>query len=130
MNDVSLDALAPQPAGEPETVTTGLEGDRDAGDRAAGLNGFVLPAVQKAQQPFWVRLKLLERMAFNAWHHGGHEPAGLAHLDDGDDRAVLYEGTPGSAQVMALGHGALLWLAPPAMMHWPRRIPIASDQSG
>src|SRR5688572_22348669 len=69
-------------------------------------------------------------MAFNAWHYGGHEPAGQAHLDDGDDCAVLYEGTPGSAQVMALGHGALLWLAPPAMMHCPRRVPIASDPSG
>src|SRR4051812_22555858 len=123
MNDIGLNAPRPQPAGEPEAVTTRLEGDCDAGDRAAGLDGLVLPVAQKAQQAFWVRLQLLERMAFNAWHYSGYEPAGLAHLDDGDDRAVLHEGTPGSAQVLALGHGALLWLAPPAMMHRPRRIP-------
>jgi hypothetical protein len=47
MNDVGLDAARPQPAGEPEAVTAGLEGDGNARDRAAGLNGFVLPVPQK-----------------------------------------------------------------------------------
>jgi hypothetical protein len=130
MNDVGLDALTPQPAGEPETVTAGLEGDRDAGDRAACLSGLALPVAQKAQQPVLVRLQLLEGMAIKAWHHGGHEPAGLAHLDDCDDRAVLHECTPGPAQVIGLWHdGALLWLTPPTMMHCPRRVPIASSSN-
>src|SRR3712207_3993980 len=120
MNDIGLNAPRPQPAGQPEAVTTGLEGDRDARDRAAGLDGLALPVAQKAQQVFLIRLELLERMAIDAWHHGRHEPACLAHFDDCDDRAVLRECTPAPAQVVGLWHEALHLLAPSAMMHCPR----------
>ena len=37
VDDVRLDAARPQPAGQPEAVAAGLEGDRDARDRAPAL---------------------------------------------------------------------------------------------
>ena len=47
---------------------------------------------------------------FNGWrsrYDTGNEPARLAHLNDGDQRAVRFEGIEGSAQVVQLLHGVL-----------------------
>jgi hypothetical protein len=54
--------------------------------------------VQQGKQPFWVRLQLLARLTLNAGKHAGNEPARLAQLDDGNDRAILVQGDEGSAQ--------------------------------
>jgi hypothetical protein len=40
----------------------------------------------------------------NAWKHTGNQPARLAHLDDGNDRAFLVQSDEGPAQVVRLGH--------------------------
>src|SRR4030081_3351832 len=56
----------------------------------------------------------------------GNQPTRLAHLDDGNDRAILGQGDEGPAQVVRLGHqgtesvrcsddGAISW--PPAPYH-------------
>src|SRR4030081_3872263 len=34
----------------------------------------------------------------------GNQPTRLAHLDDGNDRAILVQGDEGPAQVVRLGH--------------------------
>src|SRR6202035_228646 len=36
--------------------------------------------------------------------HTGNQPTRLAHLDDGNDRAILVQGDEGPAQVVRLGH--------------------------
>src|SRR5207248_8977397 len=65
---------------------------------------LVTPAMQQAKQPFCARLQLLAWLALNAGKHTGNQPTRLAHLDDGNDRAILVQGDEGPAQVVRLGH--------------------------
>src|SRR5436309_10220016 len=104
MDHMRLHLARPQPARQPEAVTTGFEGQCNPRDLAAGLDRLVAPAMQQAKQPFWTRLQLLARLALNAGKHTGNQPTRLAHLDDGNDRAILVQGDGGSAQVVRLGH--------------------------
>src|SRR5438270_289750 len=104
MDHVSLDATRRKPARQPEAVAAGFEGNRNPHDRAPGPDRLILPAMQQAKQPFWVRLELLARLTLNAGKHAGNEPARLAQLDDGYHRAILVQGDEGSAQVVRLGH--------------------------
>jgi hypothetical protein len=62
--------------------------------------------MQQRKQPFWARLELIARLTLNAGKHAGDQPARLAQLDDGYDRAILVQGDEGSAQVVWLGHRA------------------------
>src|SRR6202007_13259 len=80
------------------------EGQRNPRDLAAGLDRLVAPAMQQAKQPFCTRLQLLAWLALNAGKHTGNQPTRLAHLDDGNDRAILVQGDEGPAQVVRLGH--------------------------
>jgi hypothetical protein len=59
--------------------------------------------MQQTKQPFWARLELLARLTLNPGKHAGNEPARLAQLDDGNDRAILVQGDEGSAQVVSAG---------------------------
>ncbi len=95
---MSLDATRLEPARQPEAVATGFEGQRNPRDRAAGPDRLILPAMQQAKQPFWVRIELLAWLTLNAGKHAGNEPTRLAQLDDGNDRAILVQGDEGSAQ--------------------------------
>jgi hypothetical protein len=104
VDHVSLDATRLKPARQPEAVATGFEGKRNPRDRAAGPDRLILPALQQGKQPFWARLQLLARLTLNPGKHAGNEPARLAQLDDGNDRAILVQGDEGSAQVGRLGH--------------------------
>ncbi len=61
---------------------------------------------QPKQRPF-VRFQLLCRMALNSRNDPADEPARLAHLDDGDQRAILIQSGEASAQVIRLRHRAL-----------------------
>src|SRR5580704_15405922 len=60
--------------------------------------------MQQAKQPFCTRLQLLAWLALNAGKHTGNQPTRLAHLDDGNDRAILVQGDEGPAHVVRLGH--------------------------
>src|SRR5438105_5574157 len=104
MDHVSLDATRRKPARQPEAVAAGFEGNRNPRDGAAGPDRFILPAMQQAKEPFWARLELLARLTLNAGKHAGDQPARLAHLDNGYDRAILVQGDEGPAQVVRLGH--------------------------
>src|SRR5262249_180587 len=104
MDHVSLDAARRKPARQPEAVAAGFESQRNPRDRAAGPNRLILPAIQQAKQPFWVRIELLARLTLNPGKHAGNQPARLAHLDDGNDRAILVQGDEGFAEVVRLGH--------------------------
>src|SRR5205823_5079448 len=104
MDYVRFDATRLEPARQPEAVAAGFEGQRNPGDRAAGPDRLIPPAMQQAKQPFWVRLELLARLTLNAGKHAGNQPARVAQLDHGNDRAVLVQGDEGSAQVVRLGH--------------------------
>src|SRR5215813_846660 len=63
--------------------------------------------MQEGKQPLWARLQLLARLTLNAGKDAANQPARLAHLDDGNDRAVVVQGDEGPAQVVRLGHRAL-----------------------
>jgi len=68
-----------------------------------GPNSLIAPAMQQGKQPFWARLQLLARLTLNAGKHTGNQPTRLAHLDDGNNRAILVQGDEGPAQVVRLG---------------------------
>src|ERR1700756_4103262 len=104
VDHVSLYSTRRKPARQPEAVAAGFEGQRNPRDRVVGPDRLILPAMQQATQPFWARLELLARLTLNAGKHAGNEPARLAQLDDGNDRAILVQGDEGSAQVVRLGH--------------------------
>jgi hypothetical protein len=105
VDHVGLNVMSPQPARQPEAVAAGLEGHRGAPDRAPRPGRLIPPAPQQPEQRLLVWLDLLQRVAAEAGHDGGHEPARLAHLDNGDKGAVLLEGDEGPAQVVRLQHG-------------------------
>ena len=56
---------------------------------------FLSPSMQQLQQCALVDRELLQRLALDARHDAGDEPARLAHLDHGDQRAVRIEGGRG-----------------------------------
>jgi len=96
----SFDVVRQQPTGQPETVAAGLEGDRNPGDVAAGLLCLRSPAMQQPQQPCFVRFQLLCRVPLDPRDHAGDEPARLAHLDHGNQRAILVKSGERSAQCL------------------------------
>src|SRR5215470_15658629 len=104
MDHMRLDATRRKPARQPKAVAAGFEGQRNPGDRAAGPDRLIPPAMQQSQQPFWARLQLFARLTLNAGKHTGNQPARVAQLDHGNDRAILVQGDEGSAQVVWLGH--------------------------
>src|SRR5271165_5699785 len=131
MDHMRLHPARPQPARQPEAVPTSFEGQCNPRDLVAGLDRLVAPAMQQAKQPFWGRLQLLARLALNAGKHTGDQPTRLAHLDDGNDRAILVQGDEGPAQSLpqrrprSFGWGirALHQLATATMVPFPRRLP-------
>src|ERR1700756_4753772 len=107
MDHMHLHPMHTKPARQPEAVSTSFEGQcnpRDLAAGPAGLDRLVAPAMQQAKQPFCTRLQLLARLALNAGKHTGNQPTRLAHLDDGNDCAILVQGDEGPAQVVRLGH--------------------------
>jgi hypothetical protein len=112
MDHVRLDATRRKPARQPKAVASGFEGNRNPRDCVAGPDCLVAPAMQHGKQPFGARLQLLARLTFNAGNHPANQPARLAQLDDGNDRAIVVKGDEGPAQVVRLGHRALHRLDP------------------
>src|SRR5215471_10931115 len=104
MDHMRLDATRRKPACQPEAVAAGFEGQRNPGDRAAGPDRLIPPAMQQSKQPFWARLQLFAWLTLNAGKHAGNQPARVAQLDHSNDRAILVQGGEGSAQVVWLGH--------------------------
>src|SRR5580704_8765621 len=126
MDYMRLHPARPKPARQPEAVPTSFEGQCNPRDLAAGLDRLVAPAMQQGKQPFWVRLQLLAWLALNAGKHTGNQPTRLAHLDDGNDRAILVQGDEGPAQVVRLGHrGTPCWIQR-RWCHFLAARPIAS----
>src|ERR1700756_1463408 len=60
--------------------------------------------MQEGKQPLWAGVQLFARLTLNAGEDAADQPARLAHLDDGNDRAILVQGDEGPAQVVRLGH--------------------------
>src|SRR4051794_29666614 len=99
VNDMSFDAVSPEPARQPEAIAAGLEGDSDAADLAAGLAGLLTPAVEELEEGGLVGSELLERMTRDPRDHLRHQPARLAQLDHGDNRMILIQRGKASVQV-------------------------------
>src|SRR6516225_9748880 len=92
MDHVRLYSARLKPARQPEAVAAGFEGQRNPRDGAAGPDRLIPPAMQQAKKPFWARLELLVRLTLNAGKHAGNQPARLAQLNDGNNRAILVQG--------------------------------------
>src|SRR5215469_8750282 len=60
--------------------------------------------MQEGKQPLRARLQLLARLTLNAGEDAANQPARLAQLNDGNDRAILVHGNEGPAQIVRLGH--------------------------
>src|SRR5438309_1941283 len=93
-----------KPARQPEAVAAGFEGQRNPCDLFTGPARLIPPAMQHGKQLFWARLQLLARLTLNPGNYAANQPARLAKLDDGNDRAILVQGDEGPAQVVRLGH--------------------------
>src|SRR6476619_2625890 len=104
MDHVRFDPARTQPARQPEAIAAGFEGQCNPRDLFTGPDRFIAPAMQQAKKPFRTRFQLLLRLTLNAGKHTANQPARLAHLDDGNDRAILVQGNEGPAQVIRLGH--------------------------
>jgi hypothetical protein len=104
MDHVSLDATRRKPARQPEAIAAGFEGKRNPRDLLPGPDRLISPAMQQCKQPFWARLQLLARLTFSTRNDAANQPARLAQLDHGNERAILVQGDEGSAQVILLGH--------------------------
>src|SRR5947209_206367 len=90
-----------------QTVPAGLEGDCNAFDPASRILRFLSPAIEQVQQYALVDRKLLQRLAFDARHDAGNEPARQTHFDHRDQCAVLFQDDTGLAQVAWLLHWGL-----------------------
>jgi hypothetical protein len=99
VNDISFNAVSPQPACQPEAVSASLEGDGNAADLSAGLAGLLAPAVEELEEGVLVRSEFLERMTGNPRDSPRHQPTRLAHLDHRDDRMILIQRGEASVQV-------------------------------
>src|SRR3954467_5319667 len=124
MDDVGFDIAGPEPARQPEPVAARLEGDRDAGDRAAFLGGLGTPAHQQPEQVHLAWFELLQRMALDPWNNAGDEPTRLAHLDDRNDRAVLVQGVRDRLKSLSCcAMGRSIALLPATMVTSRHRLP-------
>src|SRR3974377_263637 len=79
--------------------------------------------MQQGKQPLWGRLQLFARLTLNAGEDAANQPSRLAHLDDGNDRAILVQGDEGPAQVVRLGHRGTPSLDAATKLPFPRRPP-------
>src|SRR5947207_3871770 len=123
MDHVRFHPTCLEPARQPEAVAAGFERKRNPRDRAPSPDRLIPPGMQHGNQPFWARLELLARLTLNPGKHAGDEPARLAQLEDGNDRAILVQGDEGSAQVVRLGHSGTPSLDAATKLPFPRRPP-------
>src|ERR1700732_1828068 len=123
MDHVRLDPTRLEPARQPKAVAAGFEGNRNPRDRAAGPDRLIPPAVQHRKQPFRARVQLLARLTLNTRNDAANQPARLAQLDDGNDRAILVEGDEGPAQVVRLRHRGTPSVNAATKVPFPRRSP-------
>src|SRR5258705_4737513 len=123
MDHVRLYATCLEPTRQPKAVAAGFEGKRNPRDRAAGPDRLIPPAMQYGKQPFWAWLQLLARLTLNTRNDAANQPARLAQLDDGNDRAILVEGDEGPAQVVRLGHRGTPSVNAATKLPFPRRPP-------
>src|SRR5207247_1447253 len=89
MDHVRLYLARLEPTRQPKAVAAGFEGNRNPRDSAAGPDRLIPPAMQHGKQPFGAWLLLLARLTLNTRNYAANQPARLAQLDDGNDRAVL-----------------------------------------
>src|SRR6516164_7783772 len=123
VDHMSLDASAPQPPRQPETVPAGFVGHGDPTDCTARLGRLAAPARQQLEERRLIGRKFLQRLAVDPWSYAANQPARLADLDNGNKRAILIQSGERPAQVIWLRHGAPRRLFPATMMPCPRRSP-------
>jgi hypothetical protein len=74
MNDMHFDRPCPQSARQPDAVAAGFEGPQYALDLAAGVERFVVSAVQQPEKGFRIGGQLLQWIACEAGNDCANEP--------------------------------------------------------
>jgi hypothetical protein len=109
MDDVGVDPMPGQPPCQPKPVSSGLEGNGDAGGGVTLPDCLVTPAVQHAQQFRFGRRDLLQWLALDPRNGPGNQPTRLTELDDSNQGGGLVDGDERPAQIVLLRHPRLLW---------------------
>src|SRR3954464_5014961 len=65
VNDMSFDAVSPEPARQPEAIAAGLKGHGGGAGLPAGLAGLLPPAVEELEKGVLVRRELFERLTLD-----------------------------------------------------------------
>src|SRR4051794_41763400 len=74
VNDMSFDAVSPEPARQPEAIAASLEGNGDAADLPASLTRLCAPAVEELEKSVLVRREFLEWMTRDPSDDPRHQP--------------------------------------------------------
>ena len=74
MDDVGLNPVRPEPAGQPETIAACLKGHSYACNFVPCLSGFAAPTMQQLEQSVFIGGKLLQWLALNAGYDASHKP--------------------------------------------------------
>ena len=82
--------------------------------------------MQHGKQPFWARLQLLARLTLNTRNDAANQPARLAQLDDGNNRAILVQGDEDLLKSFSWGIAALHRLHAATKLPFLAARPIAS----
>jgi hypothetical protein len=87
--------------------------------------------MQDGKQRFWARLQLLVRLTLNTPNYAANEPARLAQLDGGNDRAILLQGDEGPAQSLPWRKpGSFGWgIAAPPSVRCSDEVAISSSSA-
>lgn len=68
---------------------------------------LVAPVVQQPEQRVFLGAKLFQRMTIQAGDNSSDKPAREAHLNDRDQRAILFQDGGRPAEIVCLLHGVL-----------------------
>jgi len=96
-----------QPTRQPEPITTRFKRDDQSGDRVAGCNRLIAPAVQQREQTFLVGCQLFQRFSLDTRNHSAYQPSCGTEFDNRYQCLILLKGDEGPAEVIVrLRHGA------------------------
>src|SRR5215211_9328284 len=100
MDHMRFDLAGSQPARQPKSVAARFKSNRDAVDRPPRLYRLRAPAMQQREQQLFARLQLLAWPSLDARDDRADQPTRLAHLDHGNQCAILIQSGERSAQVV------------------------------
>jgi hypothetical protein len=106
VDHIGLDSSSPQPPRQPKPVAASFERHYHPLDLAVRFDRFASPAMKQRQKRVFIGVLLLQRLPCQSRDKTGNQPALETQFDHCNQRAILFEGDEGSAQIVPL-HGTL-----------------------